>query len=109
MAFQATSLSDLDSEILDNLPLDIRDKIMAGEIDKLPDNILDAVPDSVSSKIPASLIEAANSNPTLTLILVIAGTIGVIGFGYGVMKSGFKSVFFFGAVAIAAWTYYALL
>ena len=39
MVFQATSLSDLDSEILDNLPLDIRDKIMAGEIDKLPDNM----------------------------------------------------------------------
>ena len=40
MVFQATSLSDLDSEILDNLPLDIRDKIMAGEIDKIPDNYI---------------------------------------------------------------------
>ena len=109
MALQPTSLSDLDPEILDNLPLDIRDKISSGEIDKLPDNNLNAIPDSLSSKIPPSLIEAANSNPTLTLILVVAGTIGVIGFGYGVMKSGFKSAFFFGAVAIAAWTYYALL
>ena len=48
MVFQATSLSDLDSEILDNLPLDFRDKIMAGEIDKLTHNILYAVPESVS-------------------------------------------------------------
>ena len=109
MAFQVSSLSDLDPEILDNLPIDILDKIISGEIDKLPDNVLDAVPDSISTRIPPSLIEAANSNPTLTLILVIAGTIGVIGFGYGVIKSGFKSAFFFGAIAIAAWTYYAFL
>ncbi len=109
MVLQPSSLTELDPEVLESLPLDIRDKITSGEIDKLPDSLLEAIPDSLSSKIPASLIEAANSNPTLTLILVIAGTIGVIGFAYGVMKSGFKSAFFFGAVAIAAWTYYGLL
>tara|TARA_B100001250_G_scaffold354290_1_gene328080 strand:- start:217 stop:546 length:330 start_codon:yes stop_codon:yes gene_type:complete len=109
MALQATKLTDLDSDILDILPLEIRDKISAGEIDKLPDNVIDAIPNSISSQIPPSLIEAANANPMLTLILVIAGTLGVIGFVYGVMKSGMKSAFFFGAIAVAAWTYYALL
>lgn len=109
MALQPTTLSELDSEILEKLPLSIRDKISSGEIDKLPDNVLDAIPDSLSNQIPPSLIEAANSNPTLTLILVVAGTLGVIGFIYGVMKSGMKTAFFFGAIAIAAWVYYALL
>ena len=109
MALQATKLTDLDSDILDILPLEIRDKISAGEIDKLPDNVIDAIPNSISSQIPPSLIEAANANPMLTLILVIAGTLGVIGFVYGVMKSGMKSAFFFGVIAVAAWTYYALL
>tara|TARA_B100000929_G_scaffold251415_1_gene211393 strand:+ start:164 stop:493 length:330 start_codon:yes stop_codon:yes gene_type:complete len=109
MALQPSQLSDLDSEILEKLPLDIRDKISSGEIEKLPDDVLDAIPDSLSSQIPPSLIEAANSNPTLTLVLVVAGTIGIIGFGYGVMKSGLKTAFFFGAIAIAAWTYYGLL
>ena len=109
MALQPTKLTELDSDILDILPLEIRDKISAGEIDKLPDNVIDAIPNSISSQIPPSLIEAANANPTLTLVLVIAGTLGVIGFVYGVMKSGMKSAFFFGAIAVAAWTYYALI
>ncbi|MDG1845703.1 MAG: hypothetical protein P8J01_04840 [Acidimicrobiales bacterium] len=108
MVFQPSQLSELSKEILELLPLDIRDKIFSGEIKKLPDNVVDAIPVSVSEQIPPSLIEAVNANPTLTLILVIAGTFGVIGFAYGVMKSGFKSAFFFGAIAIAAWTYFAL-
>tara|TARA_Y100001970_G_C13587064_1_gene533645 strand:- start:159 stop:488 length:330 start_codon:yes stop_codon:yes gene_type:complete len=109
MALQPSKLSELDSDILDKLPLEIRDKIFAGEIDKLPDNVIDTIPTSISNQIPPSLIEAANANPTLTLILVIAGTLGIIGFLYGVMKSGMKSAFFFGAIAVAAWTYYAIL
>jgi hypothetical protein len=109
MIFQPSQLSELSNEILELLPMDIQDKISTGEIDKLPDSVVDAIPVSISEQIPPSLIEAANANPTLTLILVIAGTVGVIGFAYGVMKSGFKSAFFFGAIAIAAWTYFVLV
>jgi len=73
------SLADLDDEILERLPTDIRDAIKNGTLKVLPKDIVDSLPDQVSDSIPKSLVEAANANPVLTLVLVICGVIGIIG------------------------------
>ena len=103
------SLTDLDDQILERLPTDIQTAIKNGTLKVLPKDIVDSLPDQVSESIPNSLIEAANANPVLTLILVICGVIGVIGFLYGVFKSGLKATLFFGAVAAISWGYFAMI
>ncbi len=109
MRYLLMSLTDLDEEILERLPTDIRAAIKNGTLKVLPKDIVDSLPDQVSDSIPNSLIEAANANPVLTLILVICGVIGVIGFLYGVFKSGLKTTLFFGAVAAVSWGYFAVI
>tara|TARA_Y100000768_G_scaffold206844_1_gene155885 strand:+ start:271 stop:600 length:330 start_codon:yes stop_codon:yes gene_type:complete len=109
MHYLLKSLTDLDEEILERLPTDIRGAIQNGTLKVLPKDIVDSLPDQVSDSIPNSLIEAANANPVLTLILVICGVIGVIGFLYGIFKSGLKTTLFFGAVAAISWAYFALI
>tara|TARA_B100002019_G_scaffold68266_1_gene58800 strand:- start:279 stop:593 length:315 start_codon:yes stop_codon:yes gene_type:complete len=103
------SLADLDDEILERLPTDIRDAIKNGTLKALPKDIVDSLPDQVSDSIPKSLIEAANANPVLTLVLVICGVIGIIGFLFGVFKSGLKTALFFGVVAAISWGYFAVI
>ena len=103
------SLADLDDEILERLPTDIRDTIKNGTLKVLPKDIVDSLPDQVSDSIPKSLIEAANANPVLTLVLVICGVIGIIGFLFGVFKSGLKTALFFGVVAAISWGYFAVI
>ena len=109
MRYLLMSLADLDDEILERLPTDIRGAIKNGTLKVLPKDIVDSLPDQVSESIPNSLIEAANANPVLTLILVICGVIGVIGFLYGVFKSGLKATLFFGVVAAISWGYFAMI
>ena len=108
MRYLIDDLSDLDDVILDRLPQDIKNQISAGNLKKLPKNVVDSLPDQISDSIPSSLVEAANANPVLTLILTICGTIGILGFLYGVFKSGFKTAFFFALVAICSWGYFAI-
>ena len=102
-------LSDLDDAILDRLPETIKNQISAGTLKKLPKNIVDSLPDQVSESIPGSLVEAANGNPVLALILVVCGTIGILGFLYGVFKSGFKTAIFFALVGLCSWGYFAVV
>ncbi len=109
MRFLFTSLTDLDEEILERLPTDIQGAIKNGTLTVLPKDIVDSLPDQISDSIPESLIEAASANPVLTLILVICGVIGVIGFLYGVFKSGLKTALFFGAVGAVSWGYFAVI
>tara|TARA_Y100001936_G_scaffold41748_1_gene40342 strand:+ start:2008 stop:2367 length:360 start_codon:yes stop_codon:yes gene_type:complete len=109
MRYLLMSLADLDEEILKRLPTDIREGIRDGTVKVLPKDIVDSLPDQISDTIPTSLIEAANANPVLTLILVICGVVGVIGFLYGVFKSGLKTTLFFGAVAAISWAYFAVI
>ena len=109
MRYLLMSLSDLDDEILERLPTDIRGAIKNGTLKILPKDVVDSLPDQVSDSIPKSLIEAANANPVLTLILVIFGVIGVVGFLYGVFKSGLKTTLFFGLIAAISWGYFAVI
>ncbi|HJM29430.1 MAG: hypothetical protein QF596_09340 [Acidimicrobiales bacterium] len=109
MRFLIDDLSDLDDAILDRLPEEIKNQISNGNLKKLPKSLVDSLPDQISETIPNSLVEAANTNPILTLIIVICGTIGILGFIYGVFKSGFKTALFFALVAICSWGYYAIL
>ncbi|GIS39414.1 MAG: hypothetical protein Ct9H90mP11_07340 [Acidimicrobiales bacterium] len=109
MRYLLMSLADLDDEILERLPTDIRGAIKNGTLKVLPKDIVDSLPDQVSDSIPKSLIEAANANPVLTLVLVICGVIGIIGFLFGVFKSGLKTALFFGAVAAISWGYFAVI
>ena len=109
MRYLLMSLADLDDEILERLPTDIRDAIQNGTLKVLPKDIVDSLPDQVSDSIPKSLIEAANANPVLTLVLVICGVIGIIGFLFGVFKSGLKTALFFGVVAAISWGYFAVI
>ena len=109
MLYFLKNLSDLSEDILERLPSDIRDDIKNGTLQLLPKDVVDSLPDQVSDSIPDSLIEAANTDPVLTLILVICGVIGIIGFLYGVFKSGLKTTLFFGAVAACAWGYFAVI
>ena len=102
-------LSDLDDAILDRLPEAIKNQISAGNLKKLPKDVVDSLPDQISDSIPASFVEAANGNPVLALILVICGTIGILGFLYGVFKSGFKTAMFFALVALCSWGYFAVV
>jgi hypothetical protein len=99
-------LEDLDPSILDRLPPDVRDKIDQGLLDKLPEDVVDGLPDGVQGRIPSGLIDAAGGNPTLAAVLVVAGILGVLGFFYGVAKSAFKAVGFFGLVAAIAWYWF---
>lgn len=108
MRYLIDDLTDLDDAIIDRLPDGIRNQISVGSLKKLPKSVVDSLPDQVAETIPSSLIEAANSNPALTLILVVCGTVGLIGFLYGVFKSGLKTAVFFGLVAIGSWGYFAL-
>ena len=109
MRYLLMSLADLDDEILERLPTDIRDAIKNGTLKVLPKDIVDSLPDQVSDSIPKSLIEAANANPVFTLVLVICGVIGIIGFLFGVFKSGLKTALFFGVVAAISWGYFAVI
>ena len=109
MRFLIDDLSDLDDAILDRLPEEIKNQISNGNLKKLPKSLVDSLPDQISETIPNSLVEAANTNPILTLIIVICGTNGILGFIYGVFKSGFKTALFFALVAICSWGYYAIL
>ena len=109
MRYLLMSLADLDDEILERLPTDIRDAIKNGTLKVLPKDIVDSLPDQVSDSIPKSLVEAANANPVLTLVLVICGVIGIIGFLFGVFKSGLKTALFFGVVAAISWGYFAVI
>ena len=109
MRYLLMSLSDLDDEILERLPTDIRGAIKNGTLKILPKDVVDSLPDQVSDSIPKSLIEAANANPVFTLILVICGVIGVVGFLYGVFKSGLKTSLFFGLIAAISWGYFAVI
>ena len=109
MLYLLKNLSDLSDDILERLPSDIRSDIKNGTLELLPKDVVDSLPDQISDSIPNSLIEAANTDPVLTLILVICGVIGVIGFLYGVFKSGLKTTLFFGAVAACAWGYFAVI
>lgn len=103
------NLSDLDDEILERLPTDVIEAINDGSLTRLPKSVVDSLPDQVSNSIPNSLIEAANANPVLALILVICGVIGIIGFLYGVFKSGIKTALFFGVVAACSWGFFATI
>ena len=109
MYYFPKELGDLSEEIFERLPVDIQTSIKNGTLKLLPKDVVNSLPEQISNSIPDSLIEAASSNPILTLILVIIGVIGVIGFLYGVLKSGFKTTLFFGTVAACAWGYFALL
>lgn len=107
LAQEDIPIEELDPELLDRLPPDIRQKLEEGVLDKIPEDVVDALPETMQDRIPEGLIEAAGSNPTLTAILVIAGILGVVGFMYGVAKSAFKASAFFALVAAVAWYWFA--
>ena len=107
VAQEDIDIEELDPELLDRLPPDIRERLEEGLLDKIPEDVVDALPEGMQDQIPAGLIEAAGSNPTLSAILVVAGIVGVLGFFYGVAKSAFKAAAFFGIVAAVAWFWFA--
>lgn len=62
---------------------------------------------ALQDRVQDGIVDAANGNPTLTAILVIAGIVGVLGFFWGVAKSAFKAAAFFALVAVIAWFWFA--
>jgi hypothetical protein len=109
------AVDDIPDEVIDELPPDVVQRLKDGLIDRVPDDayenlsesaknaLLDRVPDFV----PESVIDAVTNNPGLAAVLAIVGVVAVIGFMYGVAKSAFKAIVFFGVLAALSWYFFA--
>jgi hypothetical protein len=95
-------VESIPEEVLERLPDDVVQQLEDGVIDKIPQDLVDKLPEGLRDSIPSGLIEAAGSNPLFAVI----GVLGIIGFGYGVVKSAFKAAMFFGVLAAVAWFFF---
>lgn len=108
-------VEEIPDSVIEELPDDVVQRLKDGIIDRIPedayenlsdrakDELLDRVPDFV----PESVIDAVSNNPGLAAVLAIVGVLAVIGFMYGVAKSAFKAIVFFGVLAAVAWFLFA--
>ena len=97
-----SAVDSIPEEVLERLPDDVRQQLEDGIIDKIPEDIADTLPEGLRDSIPPGLIEAASANPLFAVI----GVLAVLGFIYGVVKSAFKAIVFFGALAAIAWFFF---
>lgn len=108
-------VEEIPLEVIDELPPDVVQRLKDGVIDRIPDDVYenlsqtakDALLDRVPDFVPDSVINAVSNNPGLAAVLAIVGVIAVIGFMYGVAKSAFKAIVFFGVLAALAWYFFA--
>lgn len=98
---------ELPDEVLEQLEPTLREQIESGARDRLPEDAYDALPDSLQDRVPADLVAFADSNRTLTIILLLVGLLSIAGFLYGVAKSAFKAAGFFAIVGTIAWFWFA--
>ena len=99
-------IEDLPPEVVDELPSDVVEQIKDGLLDKLPEDVVSELPTSIQDKIPEGLLDAASSNPTLTMILLVVGILAVIGFVFGVIKSAVKLMLYSAIAGVAAWYFF---
>lgn len=84
-----------------------REDLPESAVELLPDNVVEMLPERLLESLDIDLVTTASDNPALTVILIVAGILGVLGFFYGVAKSAFKAAAFFGLVAVIAWFWFA--
>jgi hypothetical protein len=108
-------VEEIPDEVLEELPDDVVQRLRDGIIDRVPEDVYedlsqrakDAMLDRVPDFVPESVIDAVSNNPGLAAVLAIVGVLAVIGFMYGVAKSAFKAIVFFGVLAAVSWFLFA--
>ena len=105
-ADESIGVDALPGEVIDALPDDIRQEIVAGARDQIPEEmIVDQYLDIVS-QLPDSATEAATSNPALTAVVVVIGLLAVFGAVWGAVKGFLKVAIGLGLIAAVVWWYF---
>lgn len=103
LPFAQIDLEDVPPEVLDELPPSVLRKLQDGLLDQIPQDVVESLPSAVQDKIPEGLLEAASSNPTMTMVLLGIGVIAVAGFVFGVVKSAVKWMIYSAILGVGAW------
>lgn len=109
------NVDELPPEVVDELPDDVIRQLRDGVIDQIPEDVVDGLSDSARDLlidqapdfVPASVLDAVSNNPLLAVALALIGVVAVVGFFWGVTKSAFKAMLFFGVAGAAAWYFFA--
>lgn len=98
-------LDQLPQEVRDQLPVDVLEGLQDGSLEEIPSDVVDDIKGRVSTevfdRVPTDLLEDP-TNRALIGVLGVVAALSLAGFLWGVMKSAMKAAFFFAIVAAVA-------